>query len=252
MCVEHAICELVEGLGRSMIDLAGNGAGHWRFARHRSGYSAAPRACRCRCLHRYRERPMRRTRSLGASRRSAAAASRSAGDLAKRRVRRLVDEAMRYLGGMDIFVGNAGLAQRPVAVDGWTTSAWAHRAREYRQHVLHHARDSTELERSGRIVLVASTAGQRGEALHADYAASKGAMISYGNRSLWNWRRAISRSTPWHPAGSTPRWCCRRWLPRARPNRRGIPLGRLATRTTSPADRFFSAPRSRGNVTVRS
>jgi 3-oxoacyl-[acyl-carrier protein] reductase len=31
----------------------------------------------------------------------------------------------------------------------------------------------------GRIVLVASTAGQRGEAFHADYAASKGAMISY-------------------------------------------------------------------------
>ena len=30
----------------------------------------------------------------------------------------------------------------------------------------------------GRIVLVSSTAGQRGEAMHADYAASKGAMIS--------------------------------------------------------------------------
>jgi len=31
---------------------------------------------------------------------------------------------------------------------------------------------------NGRIVLVSSTAGQRGEAFHADYAASKGAMIS--------------------------------------------------------------------------
>ena len=31
----------------------------------------------------------------------------------------------------------------------------------------------------GRIVLVSSTAGQRGEARHADYAASKGAMISF-------------------------------------------------------------------------
>jgi 3-oxoacyl-[acyl-carrier protein] reductase len=31
----------------------------------------------------------------------------------------------------------------------------------------------------GRIVLVSSTAGQRGEAFHADYAASKGAMISF-------------------------------------------------------------------------
>ncbi|MDH3272784.1 MAG: SDR family oxidoreductase, partial [Gemmatimonadota bacterium] len=31
----------------------------------------------------------------------------------------------------------------------------------------------------GRIVLVSSTAGQRGEAFHADYAATKGAMISF-------------------------------------------------------------------------
>jgi 3-oxoacyl-[acyl-carrier protein] reductase len=35
------------------------------------------------------------------------------------------------------------------------------------------------LRSHGRIVLVASTAGQRGEAFHADYAASKGAMISF-------------------------------------------------------------------------
>jgi 3-oxoacyl-[acyl-carrier protein] reductase len=32
---------------------------------------------------------------------------------------------------------------------------------------------------NGRIVLVSSTAGQRGEAYHSDYAASKGAMISF-------------------------------------------------------------------------
>jgi 3-oxoacyl-[acyl-carrier protein] reductase len=31
----------------------------------------------------------------------------------------------------------------------------------------------------GSIVMVSSTAGQRGEACHADYAASKGAMISF-------------------------------------------------------------------------
>ena len=34
------------------------------------------------------------------------------------------------------------------------------------------------LRDDGRLVLVSSTAGQRGEAYHADYAASKGAMIS--------------------------------------------------------------------------
>src|SRR5688500_9246640 len=35
------------------------------------------------------------------------------------------------------------------------------------------------MTRGGRIVLISSTAGQRGEAMHADYAASKGAMISF-------------------------------------------------------------------------
>ena len=34
------------------------------------------------------------------------------------------------------------------------------------------------LRDGGRIVLVSSTAGQRGEAFHGDYAATKGAMIS--------------------------------------------------------------------------
>jgi 3-oxoacyl-[acyl-carrier protein] reductase len=35
------------------------------------------------------------------------------------------------------------------------------------------------MQDGGRIVMVSSTAGQRGEAGHADYAASKGAMISF-------------------------------------------------------------------------
>jgi 3-oxoacyl-[acyl-carrier protein] reductase len=38
---------------------------------------------------------------------------------------------------------------------------------------------SRVMPEGGRIVMVGSTAGQRGEAEHADYAASKGAMISF-------------------------------------------------------------------------
>src|SRR5687768_10752313 len=34
------------------------------------------------------------------------------------------------------------------------------------------------MRRGGRVVIVSSTAGQRGEAFHADYAATKGALIS--------------------------------------------------------------------------
>ena len=40
------------------------------------------------------------------------------------------------------------------------------------------SRAARRVSDGGRIVLVSSTAGQRGEAFHADYAASKGAMIS--------------------------------------------------------------------------
>jgi len=41
----------------------------------------------------------------------------------------------------------------------------------------------------GHLVLVSSTAGQRGEAFHADYAASKGALISMTK----DWRRSWLR-----------------------------------------------------------
>jgi 3-oxoacyl-[acyl-carrier protein] reductase len=45
--------------------------------------------------------------------------------------------------------------------------------------VYYTVRAALELMRSGgRVVLVSSTAGQRGEAFHADYAATKGALIS--------------------------------------------------------------------------
>ena len=35
------------------------------------------------------------------------------------------------------------------------------------------------MQRGGRVVIVTSTAGQRGEVFHADYAATKGALISF-------------------------------------------------------------------------
>ncbi len=49
------------------------------------------------------------------------------------------------------------------------------------------------LSDGGRIVLVSSTAGQRGEPMHADYAASKGAMISFVKSLAIEPRRAASQ-----------------------------------------------------------
>jgi 3-oxoacyl-[acyl-carrier protein] reductase len=130
----------------------------------------------------YRERAdaadavVRRIQGLG--RRSLAIA----GDLAKRDAcDRLVDEAGRHLDGLDIFVGNAGIwPSDPVAVEVLSDDRWERTLRENVDGMFFTSRAAARtLGSGGRVVLVASTAGQRGEAFHADYAASKGAMISF-------------------------------------------------------------------------
>ena len=93
----------------------------------------------------------------------------------------LVAQAGREFGGLDIFVGNAGIW--PVEEAGVATmdeERWARTMRENVDSMFFTTRAAARLmSEGGRIVLVSSTAGQRGEAFHADYAASKGAMISF-------------------------------------------------------------------------
>jgi len=45
---------------------------------------------------------------------------------------------------------------------------------------------------AGHIVLISSTSGQRGEAFHCDYSASKGALISMTKSLPQNWSRLES------------------------------------------------------------
>jgi 3-oxoacyl-[acyl-carrier protein] reductase len=93
----------------------------------------------------------------------------------------LFDRAEREFGGLDIFVGNAGIwPPNDVAVADMTDEQWRRTMAENVDAMFFTTRAAAgRLDRGGRIVLVASTAGQRGEAYHADYAASKGAMISF-------------------------------------------------------------------------
>jgi len=93
----------------------------------------------------------------------------------------LFDRVVREFGGLDIFIGNAGIwPPEDIPLTDMTDEHWRRTMNENVDAMFYSTRAAARhLERGGRIVLVSSTAGQRGEAYHADYAASKGAMISY-------------------------------------------------------------------------
>jgi 3-oxoacyl-[acyl-carrier protein] reductase len=93
----------------------------------------------------------------------------------------LVQQSARALGGLDFFVGNAGIwPTDDVPVADMDDARWRRTMVQNVDSMFFTTRAAARtLNDQGRIVLVASTAGQRGESMHADYAASKGAMISY-------------------------------------------------------------------------
>jgi 3-oxoacyl-[acyl-carrier protein] reductase len=101
----------------------------------------------------------------------------------------LVHRAAAQLGRLDILVANHGIWPRDdVPVEAMADEQWhrtvrvnldsvfglvKHAVADMKRHPPHVGSDVR-----GRIVLVSSTAGQRGEAFHCDYAATKGALIS--------------------------------------------------------------------------
>jgi 3-oxoacyl-[acyl-carrier protein] reductase len=114
-------------------------------------------------------------RQLG---RKAWAAAGDLGDAAT--VERIFDGAVSALGPIDFFVGNAGIWPPEVtALRDMTAERWSYTMRANLDAIFLTTRAALRRMRpGGRVVLVGSTAGQRGEAFHADYAATKGAMIS--------------------------------------------------------------------------
>ena len=92
----------------------------------------------------------------------------------------LVSRATNALGGLDFFVASAGIWPcDDVALRDMTDRQWERTIAENVNSVFYTTRAVMGcISDHGRIVLISSTAGQRGEAYHADYAASKGAMIS--------------------------------------------------------------------------
>lgn len=92
-----------------------------------------------------------------------------------------VAEALRALGGaLDILVINHGVwPADDVSLAKITDEQWESTRRANLDAVVYVCRAAIpHIAEGGTIVLVSSTAGQRGEAFHADYAATKGAVIA--------------------------------------------------------------------------
>jgi 3-oxoacyl-[acyl-carrier protein] reductase len=105
-----------------------------------------------------------------------------AGDLTDaREVDRLFNRALDEFGALDIFVGSAGIwppENVPVAL--MTDEQWRRTISANLESIFYCTRQAARvMSDHGRIVLIGSTAGQRGEAGHADYAASKGALQAF-------------------------------------------------------------------------
>jgi 3-oxoacyl-[acyl-carrier protein] reductase len=95
----------------------------------------------------------------------------------------LVASTVARFGRLDILVANHGVwPPEDVPVDQMDDSQWRNTVSINLDSVFalikHSVAQMKKQSSAGHIVLVSSTAGQRGEAFHCDYAATKGALIS--------------------------------------------------------------------------
>lgn len=104
-----------------------------------------------------------------------------AGDLTREEdVRALFDRAEEAFGGVDILVGNHGIwPAEDVPIARMTSKQWRRTLSVNLDSLFLLCREgAARIADGGRIVLVSSTAAQRGETFHGDYAASKGGVVS--------------------------------------------------------------------------
>jgi 3-oxoacyl-[acyl-carrier protein] reductase len=95
----------------------------------------------------------------------------------------LVKAAVERFGRLDILVANHGIwPPDDVSIDRMTDEQWRRTVATNLDAVFglirHSVAQMKQQKSGGKIVLISSTAGQRGEAFHCDYAATKGALIS--------------------------------------------------------------------------
>jgi len=141
----------------------------------------------------YRSRKADAEDTCAAVRRSGGRAVSVGGDLGNSATAQgAVAEAVRVLGGLDILIVNHGVwPPDDVPLSAMSDTQWESTRRANLDSMFYVCRAAIPRLAAGdagapgapgapggRIVLVASTAGQRGEPFHADYAATKGAVIA--------------------------------------------------------------------------
>jgi len=96
--------------------------------------------------------------------------------------RKLIRTAIDRFGRLDILVANAGIWNTDsLPIEKMTERAWDEMVAINLKGVyavIHYAVPHMKRRKQGRIIVVSSTAGQRGEAFHTHYGASKGGVIS--------------------------------------------------------------------------
>ncbi len=97
--------------------------------------------------------------------------------------KKLVDFAIARLGRLDILVPNAGVWNNDdLPIEKMTEKQWDEMIRVNLTSVysiIHFAVPQMIKQKSGKIIPISSTAGQRGESFHSHYGASKGGIISF-------------------------------------------------------------------------
>lgn len=96
--------------------------------------------------------------------------------------RKLVEHCINRLGRLDILVANAGIWNlEDLPIEKMSEKQWDDMIRinlKSVYSVIHFAVPQMIKQKSGKIIPISSTAGQRGESLHTHYGASKGGIIS--------------------------------------------------------------------------